>query len=76
MNWVKLGDVAGWIGGLATVVYVLPAAVRAHPHEISVLAIGPLTNIAAATTAHPLELEPGLRIPPAKMQSRSSDVLW
>jgi inosine-uridine nucleoside N-ribohydrolase len=27
--------------------------VRAHPHEISVLAIGPLTDIAAATTAHP-----------------------
>jgi purine nucleosidase len=27
--------------------------VRAHPHEITVLAIGPLTNIAAATTAHP-----------------------
>jgi purine nucleosidase len=27
--------------------------VRAHPHEITLLAIGPLTDIAAATTAHP-----------------------
>jgi purine nucleosidase len=27
--------------------------VRANPHEITLLAIGPLTDIAAATTAHP-----------------------
>lgn len=27
--------------------------VRVHPHEITLLAIGPLTDIAAATTAHP-----------------------